>query len=248
MNKPAISASILLFTVCIVSCGDPYDEKLPANANEKIDFYRAISFLSEEDQKDLRDFYARVYEQQTPSESAAPATITFRQALAEQRDWKKAEAERQAKERETAKKAQAEEEEKRRNDQAKLQQDMLDIFSVELVRLRIVKAWFGKSFAMDLKITNQGKKKLLYAAGAVQLLDASDHLLKEIKTPFSKPLNPGQSAISSGKFAYIGEKPGDVTLAKTPVKKLKTKWIPSYCRFADGSQIGEEPKNDSKLR
>jgi hypothetical protein len=84
--------------------------------------------------------------------------------------------------------------------------------------------------------------------GTVQILDKSDKLLKEIKIPYSKALKPGASAASGGKIPFDPSREGDATVAKTPLKRLKVNWVPIYYKFADGTQLGEEPKTDKRRR
>jgi hypothetical protein len=239
---------VWLFAFCALCCGDPYEVPLPVEPSDKISFYKAIGGLAADEQKDLQEFFTRSTEEKMKGGPGARAGITVKEALAEQRAWKEAEAIKKQQLRQAAEKAQAEREAQQKVDKAKAQQEMVTTATAELVKLNVVSSTFGKSFDMDIRFKNTGSKELSLIMGTVQLSDKSGAVLKEVKIPYMRSLKPGVSAVSGGKIPFNPDRAGDAEVAKTPLSKLKVTWIPAYYKFADGTYLGEEPKQDRRRR
>jgi hypothetical protein len=241
-------ATLLLCAIWAIGCGDPYQEPLPSDPNDKITFYKAIASLPADEQKDLQDYFSRSNEDKQKGRPGARAGITVREALGEQRAWKEAEAQKTQQLRAASEKEQAEREAQKKADQAKAQEEMLAACTAELVKIKVVSSTFGKSFDMDIRFKNTGTKELVLVMGTIQLAEKSGAVLKEVKIPYLRPLKPGTAATSGGKIPFSADRAGDVTASKTPLSKLKVTWVPAYYKFADGTQLGEEPKTDKRRR
>lgn len=239
---------VLFFAFCALSCGDPYEAPLPVDPSDKISFYKAIGGLAADEQKDLREFFTRSTEEKMKGGPGARAGITVKEALAEQRAWTEADAIKKQQLRDAAEKALAEREAQQKADKVNAQQEMATTATAELVKLNVVSSTFGKSFDMDIRFKNTASKELVLMMGTVQLSDKSGGVLKEVKIPYMKSLKPGASAVSGGKIPFNPDRAGDAEVAKTPLGKLKVTWIPTYYKFADGTQLGQEPKQDRRRR
>ena len=93
---------------------------------------------------------------------------------------------------------------------------------------------------LTFEFTNKSDKTLNQADGSIAIHDASGKLLKQLKVPFTQPIEPGKKAEKRGKFPLDPGKPEDHALAKTPLKELKVEWLPALYRFEGGTQLQAE--------
>ncbi len=100
----------------------------------------------------------------------------------------------------------------------------------------------GKSAKIELtfEFTNKSDKTLTQADGSIAIHDATGKLLKQLKVPFTEPIEPGKKAEKRGKFPLDAGKPEDHELAKASLKELKIEWLPALYRFEGGTQLQAE--------
>jgi len=248
-----MKANYFFLMVCVlstwaISCGDPYEAPLPADVNDKIGFYKTISSVAAEDQKLLSEYFTRITEEKLKGGPGIPAGTTVKDALAAQKSFKEEEARKTQQLREAAEKEQAAREAQRKVDLVKAQEEMAATCKAEVVKINVITTAVGRSFDMDIRFKNIGSKELVVVMGTVQFADQSGKILKEIKIPYYKALKPGASAVSGGKIPVLQDREGDVQLTKLPLSKVQVKWVPIWYKFADGTQLGQEPKPDKRRR
>lgn len=251
MKKLLLLVSVL--SVGLLCCGDPYQEKMPADPADKGSLLSLIRYLKDDEQKVLLAYQERIANQKALGGEGYPPGMTVQQALDEQRRWSREEGERMKREREEAIRKLQEEEARKKAEEEKALKQMLEICTVEMVSKKVTKkkskgdALSFEAFDIDLRFRNKGKKDLTMVIGTLQMLDENGNMLKEMKIPYRRTLKAGQSATFGGKSRYDPSKEKDVALANIPLSKLKTKWIPKVYKFEDGTRIGTEPEPE-KLR
>lgn len=229
----------LLVLLSLTSCKEPYDEEISTDPSVQLEVFKLLQNLPENEKSEVEAYIARMRSQQRETGIVSHKSVTIRQALEEQAKWREAEAERRRRDKEAEERTTREQEEKKAKARV-IQQQMLEICSVDVTKKSFVDSGAGHHFNLELTFSNKSDKDLLFVKGELELYDGSGRLLKGVKIPYRKTVKAKRSASSKGDFPYSESKPGDKILVKIALKDLKVKWVPLTYEFADGSTISAE--------
>jgi hypothetical protein len=93
---------------------------------------------------------------------------------------------------------------------------------------------------LEFTFENKTDKAMTSAEGTIVISDSSGKALRKMKVPFTEGVAAHKSTTKQGKFPLDEGSDEDHAFVKIPLKEIKTEWIPTFYRYADGtSQQGE---------
>jgi hypothetical protein len=94
----------------------------------------------------------------------------------------------------------------------------------------------SQKIELEFSFENKTDKAMSQAEGTIVISDSSGKSLRKMKVPFTEGVEAHKTATKRGKFPLDEGSEEDHAFVKIPLKELKTEWIPTFYKYADGTQ------------
>lgn len=222
--------STVVVCLLLAACSDPKDYKFSMTNDWKQNqpLQQNIQKLTDTDRKLISEYLLRA-DRARASGEALPETISIGQALENQAQWDRQQAERDA----AAQKQGAD------AANAKLLEEMQSVLAPAVDSFEYVaeKDKDSGHFNIGISFTNNSNTKIVGVTGDILIRDQAGTDLKQSFVSTDSEIPAGEVLTQVWRLDFNGQLPGDVTLKSADASKLIFGWQPRTYRFADGREV-----------
>lgn len=126
--------------------------------------------------------------------------------------------------------------ERQKAEREKRREELRTSGEAELTDKKLIGKKDKQRIELEFEFTNKTDKEMTFAEGTIVITDSEGKALRKLKVPFVNGVPPHKTATKRGTFPLDAASEDDHAFVKLSLKQLKSEWIPSVYRYADGSQ------------